>query len=117
MTPKRNHIEERGQAGDYSDLVLPLDRMILENLTPEGTTMSGLYPIGSSVISVVKAINANHKGALISSQVSSRIRIMNQLGLVVKVKSLGQGHGGKAAWQRSVKADELLKQWSEGSNA
>lgn len=107
-----NHIEARGRAGDYSDLILPLDYLILEQLTPEGTTMSGLYPIGSST----KAIEKGLQGAIAGSAISARIRIMNMLGLAIKVKSLGQGNHA-AAWQRSVKAEELLKKWKEGQDA
>lgn len=113
--PKKNHIEERGKKGDYSDLVLPLDHLILDQLTPEGTTMSGLYPIGATANAVLKALNIKYKGALSGSQITTRIRVMHMLGLTVKVKTLGQGNS-KAAWQRSAKAEELLKKWKEGTN-
>lgn len=111
MTAKVNRIQERGAAGDYSDLVVPIDYMILDRLEPEGTTMSGMYPIGSTT----KAVGKSLPSKVPSSQLAARIRVMNMLGLVIKVKSLGGGQG-TAAWQRSAKAEELLKKWKEQSN-
>lgn len=102
------HVKARGEAEDYSDLVLPLDYMILELMPREGTTFSGLYPIGSTVKDITKKLN----GAVPSTIISARVRLMNELGLCQKVKALGATTHG-FAWQRTDKADQLLKQWKE----
>lgn len=110
--PTMKHVRERGDNHDYSDLVLPLDYMILEFMPRAGTTFSGLYPIGSTVKDITKKLS----GAVPPTIISARVRLMNELGLCLKIKALGATTHG-AAWQRTDKADPLLKEWKEEQGA
>lgn len=100
---------EAAARGEY-DLVEPLDYLILELMEPEGSMVSGLYPLGTTVISM------NKKLKLSSPVISSRVRILHLMGLTKKVHSLGSGTG-KKAWQRTPEADRLLKEWRESNGS
>lgn len=95
----------RAQNGDF-ELIDPLDYMLLDKLEANGTMLGGLYPLGTTVTSL--------KGKfpmLDSNQISSRLRIMNAMGLLAKVQMVGGA--GRGAWQRSAIGDAELDKWKE----
>ncbi len=90
--------------GDYAALVLPLDLEMLVRLPIEGTTLGKYKPLSVTTKSLLRQLDDEE---LKASDLNSRIRSLNILGLVVKVTQMG-GHG--AGWQRTQKAEDLLRE-------
>ena len=88
----------------------PLDYQILRTLPPEGTLAFGAYQTGKTALEVRKDVGDGTIGTMV---LSARIRVMAELGLLVKHKGLGTG--GKYVWQITPKGQSLLQTW-EASN-
>lgn len=95
---------EKAARGEY-ELIEPLDYLLLSELPEIGTTLAGLYQIGSTVAELEK------KFPLTSSQIHARIRSLHVQGLVTKVKQMGSA--GKWAWQRSEAGTAVVDKWKE----
>lgn len=94
--------------GEY-DLIDPLDYVIIDKIPDAGTTMGGLYPLGSTIKSLLP-----HFQGMDTNNLSARFRSLSVQGLVVKVKLAGtMDTRGAYAWQRTPKAVELLNKWKE----
>lgn len=87
------------------EMIDPLDYRILELLVEEGTTMSGLYPIGTMVKEVARTLG------ITSEVVTGRVRYMKLCGYTATVRALGGGKSGKNAWQRTALGDQVLNEW------
>lgn len=94
---------------DGIELVDPLDYKILELLPVEGTTMSGLYPLGTLVKEVSRTLK------IPSGVATGRVRYMDYAGLVKQIKALGSGTA-KHAWQRTFLGDKYLTEWRDSGN-
>lgn len=106
MTPKKEQsLAERFKAGDRSHLILPLDAKLIELLPDDGTSVGGLYQIGSTAAELKKKLD----GALTSPQISTRLRLMNEMGLVQSVRTLGATRG--ASWQKTSTGKEFAEAW------
>jgi hypothetical protein len=105
-------VNQRFKEGDRSMLVEPLDYRIMELLPKEGTLAGGLYPIGESVPGIVKKLGG---GPLTVSMVSSRVRILNVLGLAVKKK--GVGGVGNFVWQITKSGEEEVASWKQAQDS
>lgn len=98
------NLASKGEALDYSDLINPLDFLILEKLPEEGEIAFGLYPQGESTQNLS---NTSFK-PLTPTQLAMRLRILQTLGLVLKVTMLSRT---KEGWQRTTKGKEVYETW------
>ncbi len=99
MTRKVTPLQARAARGDF-DLVLPLDLLLLEKLPVEGTTMGGVYEIGSTVREIHKTIPVS------VGSIAARLRSMEVQGLTRKVRMVG--NNGTTAWQHTKLGKKLL---------
>lgn len=104
--PGYERIADKAARGVYS-LVEPLDYLILDKLVDEGTTMGGYYPLGTTVVNLVKQFEKQVPSSVISGQ----LRSMYIQGLVVKIKIAGATAGH--AWQRTERGVKALNEWKE----
>lgn len=91
--------------------VLPLDRLILDFLPPEGSMFAELMPIGETVKAMSVKVTNN---LLPTSVISTRIRLLHKKGYVVPVHSTGQGTGHKS-WQITPSGQQQLQEWKDAS--
>jgi len=90
----------------YSAGLIPIDTLILQHMTPEGTELAEFIPLGPSTKALAKRIDG-----ITSNQVSGRIRTLEREGMCVPIPLLpaSQGRG----WQRTPKGDEFLNRAAE----
>jgi hypothetical protein len=106
----------RVQAGDFSDLIDPLDYMILAELPDFDTNMGGLYQIGTTVKKVMEKLNERAGGeALTSGSCSARLKLLTMGGLVRQVRMVGRR--SDLAYQKTTRGEEVLKAWLEQRNS
>lgn len=108
-TRKKKTIAERAAEGDY-DLVIPLDFKILEEMPAFGTTLAGMYELGTTVGSIAKTYPMVSSGSI-----AARVRNLHAMGICHMVKLIGGpgGAGKTIAWQRTELGDRLLKEWKD----
>lgn len=108
MTKAKN-LAERAAEGDF-DLVVPLDYLILDEMTAPGTMLAGLYELGTTTKEIARKYNAVSPGT-----VAARARNMGVMGMCRKVKLVGahtsKSHSGHTAWQRTELGDKMLQEW------
>jgi hypothetical protein len=85
--------------------VLPLDKLILGLMPKEGSTFMSVYPEAVSVINMQKEIEKITGGTVPTSVISSRVRLMNAYGFVVKVFVPRQNTAG---WQITPSGEALF---------
>ena len=103
-------VSARAVEGDLSQLVDPLDFLLLEELPDEGTTVGGLYQVGESVQSLAKKFTQRSGVDLTTTLIASRMVSLKYHGLSRGVKMLGRNRGGNA-WQRTVFGKEVAEEW------
>lgn len=95
--------------GDFVP-VLPLDKLILDLLPPEGTTFMSVYPEGPTALEIQKKIA---DGKVPTSILSSRLRLMRLHGYVIKITIPRQSTAG---WQITPKGKALFPPAQEVSD-
>lgn len=103
-------LKERWDAGDRSTLVLPYDMLLLEMLQAEGTTAGGVYPIGTTVVEIVKRIPE-----VPTQAATGRLKALEAVGLVMNVRMVASK--GTLAWQRTKAGEEELARWKESQKS
>jgi hypothetical protein len=86
-------------------LIDPLDFLLLERMSPEGTMHFGAYPDGATA----KQLSEMFDGHVRSGTIGMRCRVLSLTGYAVKLK--GVGTGGKSVWQRTEQGEKALKKW------
>lgn len=106
-----HRVAEKAERGEY-DLIEPLDYLLLSELEPEGTSLAGLYPIGTTIKSLAKKERFKE---VPSTLIAARIRSMHVQQLVKKVKMAGADKERKgatgSAWQVTESGQKLLQTW------
>lgn len=100
------NLEEKGKVGDYSDLIPPLDYLILENLPDEGTLFGGLYPLTETAINLAKT----KFKPMPATDVANRLALLKKLGLALQQKPI---RGSRVAYQRTAKGKEVFQEWKQ----
>lgn len=95
--------------GGY-DPVLPLDKLLLEELPPEGSLILGVYPDGKSAKDLQKAV-AN--GQLPMTQISTRMRVLHLFGLALRTKTV---RASGAVYQITDEGKKYLASWGSNSD-
>lgn len=107
-------VEEQKTTGNYM-LVDPLDYLLLQMLPDEGSIFAGLYPNGETVENMRTKFTPEQRKAITSSTISTRIRVMSLLGLVVS-KHRGSNTRGRLVWQITPAGKDVLKKWKGAGN-
>jgi hypothetical protein len=90
-----------------TNLVEPLDFLILDLLPPEGTTAFGVYPDGQTAASLSKQIG---EGRLKTSTFSTRLRVLKLMDYTTSKRGISGATKGQV-WQRTEAGEKALHRW------
>lgn len=107
---KHESLKSKGERGDYSDVIDPLDYLIMAELPSPGTTFGGLYPMGNNMEYVANRLHQQFKEVDLKL-VIARMRTLLSLGLVHQVATISVRN---RAYQRTENGEGVYSAWKSG---